>query len=68
MTKLTDKKLEVDRLLRIFQPEQPEIMSLRAGYGIQGELDRLIRIRRRALRVYAKLNARKPVISILQPT
>lgn len=66
MTKLTDKKLELDRLLRIYQPEQPEIKSLRAEIrDLQGELDRLTSYQKALSQVLREIKTQDTVYSYL---
>lgn len=66
MTKLTEKKLELERIKRIYQPEQPEVVMLNAEIrDLQGELDRLTSYQTKLSQILRELKAQESLYSFL---
>ncbi len=66
MTKLTEKKLELERIKRIYQPEQPEVVMLSAEIkDLQKELDRLTSYQTKLSQILRELKAQESLYSFL---
>ncbi|MCM8814401.1 MAG: Wzz/FepE/Etk N-terminal domain-containing protein [Candidatus Omnitrophica bacterium] len=66
MTKLSEKKLELEKLRRIYQPDQPEVVLLAAEIrDLQKELDRLTSYQARLTQILRELKAQESVYSFL---
>ncbi|MCX7705194.1 MAG: Wzz/FepE/Etk N-terminal domain-containing protein [bacterium] len=66
MTKLATKKLELEKMKRIYQPDQPEIVLLNAEIkDLQKELDRLTFYQTRLTQILRELKAQESVYSFL---
>lgn len=66
MTKLAEKKLELERMKRIYQPDQPEIVLLSAEIrDLQKELDRLTSYQTRLTQILREIKAQESVYSFL---
>jgi len=66
MTKLSEKKLELERMKRIYQPEQPEVVMLSAEIkDLQKELDRLTSYQTNLSVILRELKAQESLYSFL---
>lgn len=66
MTKLASKKLELERMKRIYQSDQPEIVLLSAEIkDLQKELDRLTFYQTKLTQILRELKAQESVYSFL---
>ncbi|HOK79633.1 MAG TPA: hypothetical protein PK303_07255 [bacterium] len=66
MTKLSEKKLELERRKRIYQPDQPEIVLLNAEIrDLQKELDRLTSYQTKLTQILRELKAQESLYSFL---
>ncbi|MCM8822823.1 MAG: Wzz/FepE/Etk N-terminal domain-containing protein [Candidatus Omnitrophica bacterium] len=66
MTKLSEKKLELERVKRIYQPDQPEVVLLAAEIkDLQKELDRLTSYQAKLAQILRELKAQESVYSFL---
>ena len=66
MTKLSEKKLELEKLKRIYQPDQPEVLLLAAEIrDLQNEIDRLTSYQTKLTQILRELKAQESLYSFL---
>ncbi len=66
MKKLSEKKLELEKMKRVYQPDQPEIILLNAEIrDLQKELDRMTSYQTHLTQILRELRAQESVYSFL---